>query len=199
MNLISNNCLGGFIYRDLLKSEYKNPFIWTGICYTDFPKLIASYNEINFNNIQLESVTGSYKGWFKIILDGKFKINNIHILFNKDAETPIYKEPNLYTNRPWKYVYEKWFKRLKRMIEKPAFIFYEKVNDYSQEFMDLLVNTATEKKMKLCVITDKNVIENEYVTKIDSSNLNEMPALPTNVKAVMNFYKDEISKWLKNV
>jgi hypothetical protein len=53
--------------------------------------------------------------------------------------------------------------------------------------------------MKLCVITDRNVIENEYVTKIDSSNLNEMPALPTNVKAVMNFYKDEINKWLKNV
>ena len=29
MFIISNNCLGGYIYRDILEKEYCSPFIWT--------------------------------------------------------------------------------------------------------------------------------------------------------------------------
>lgn len=53
MNIITNNCLGGFIYRDILKTEYQNPFIWTYIKTNEFIFLCENYNKINFHNYEL--------------------------------------------------------------------------------------------------------------------------------------------------
>ena len=54
MNIITNNCLGGFIYRDILKTEYQNPFIWTGIEIEKFIDFVDNFDKIDFTNVMIE-------------------------------------------------------------------------------------------------------------------------------------------------
>ena len=52
MNIISNDCTAGFIYKEI-NEEFKNPFIWTSIDIDNFIKLIENYDTLNFNNISI--------------------------------------------------------------------------------------------------------------------------------------------------
>ena len=55
MNIITNNCLGGHIYRDVLKTEYQNPFIWCFLePYFDFIKEYPLGTHIN-DCVELEN------------------------------------------------------------------------------------------------------------------------------------------------
>jgi len=47
MNIISNNCLGGFIYKDFLQIKYENPFIFSLMDYDDFLYLLENYETID--------------------------------------------------------------------------------------------------------------------------------------------------------
>jgi uncharacterized protein (DUF1919 family) len=54
MNIISNNCFGGYIYKNVLKEQYSTPFIWNRIYNNDLITLLKNFNKINFNNIELK-------------------------------------------------------------------------------------------------------------------------------------------------
>lgn len=54
MHIISNNCLGGYIYRDSLKQEYSTPFIWCKIKEDSFIPLTENLYKIDFTNYELK-------------------------------------------------------------------------------------------------------------------------------------------------
>lgn len=76
MVLIGNNCLVGYIYRDILKQEYQTPFIWSRIWKEDFEKLISQYDMLNFDNFELKKINSLNKSNndFYILLDDTIKI-----------------------------------------------------------------------------------------------------------------------------
>jgi uncharacterized protein (DUF1919 family) len=36
MNIIANDCAGAYLYRDSMKTEFLNPFIWSSIDIDNF-------------------------------------------------------------------------------------------------------------------------------------------------------------------
>ena len=52
MNIISNNCVGGFLYN-IKKEKYKNPFIWMRVTGESLKHLILDYDKIDFTNYEL--------------------------------------------------------------------------------------------------------------------------------------------------
>ena len=82
--LIGNNCLVGFIYRDILKYEYQTPFIWSRIWNDDFIKLLEHNKEIDFENFELKKVNKKINNKdndFYILLDNLVKIFFEHNFF----------------------------------------------------------------------------------------------------------------------
>lgn len=45
MNIISNNCVGGFLYN-IRKEKYKNPFIWMRVTGESLKRLIKEIMNI---------------------------------------------------------------------------------------------------------------------------------------------------------
>ena len=160
MNLITNRCLGAYIYRDILKESYKNPFIWTGIPYTDFTTLFESYSTLDFNNTRIGADDPKSLKGFYLVIDGKVKVEYSHVLFEWSANYPIQRGNNIYYNKPWEYIADKYAERLKRMIEPPVFMFMD--IDFNREYG--IADIAKVNKTPLIVITcDSSYPENEFV------------------------------------
>ena len=114
-NIISHNCVGARICQQK-NMEYGNPFMWCVIPPDDFYYLYTHYNEINYENIEIEEVNTDYK----VLVDGKIAVYYVHYKYDKNAATPIYKnEINVYYNKIKDYVIEKYKIRLKRMVKTP--------------------------------------------------------------------------------
>lgn len=90
MNIVSNNCTGGFIYSELLHSRFSNPFIWCRVSLDDFLFLMQYWDSINFLNARLvkhgELLDDTAP--FAIRVDDKFEIRYTHYYFNSRCETP---------------------------------------------------------------------------------------------------------------
>jgi uncharacterized protein (DUF1919 family) len=114
MNIISANCLGGHIYRDLLHVKYDNPFIWTRIDSDSFIHLLENYENINFNNFVLIKESNKLEN-FRIIIEDKIKIQFTHHKFDKNSIKPTVKNVDVYYNKIWEYIVEKYESRIKRL------------------------------------------------------------------------------------
>lgn len=123
MNIICNSCIGGFIYKNELKTSFKNPFIWNIIDFNSMYYMVKNFNQINFNNYELIKD----KKWnFSIVIDGKVKIQYVHYKFDSKSNKPITKYIDVYYNKIWEFIIEKYESRLKRMKEEnsnPLFLF----------------------------------------------------------------------------
>lgn len=156
MNIISNNCVSGFIQRDILKQAYNNPFIWTTIEEVDMKNLILHFDDIDFENVDL------YKDerWnFYIRIDDIVNVNLTHYKFAKEYDKPTIAGPNnndIFYNRIWEYIVEKYMARVNRMKtqnEKPIFILcgandrprYNFGNDYSLDILTEISNKTNYK------------------------------------------------------
>lgn len=53
MNLISNCCLGAFIY-EIKNEEFNNPFMWAMTNTDSFIYLMEHYDTINWDNIDFD-------------------------------------------------------------------------------------------------------------------------------------------------
>lgn len=129
MNIICNSCIGGFIYKNELKTSFKNPFIWNLIDFNSMYYLVKNFNIINFENYELIKDS---KWNFSLIIDKKIKVQYIHYKFNSKAKKPFTKYINVFYNKIWEYIVYKYETRLKRMkIEnsKPIFIFANWFNE----------------------------------------------------------------------
>lgn len=167
MNIISNNCCAGFIYKNLINQEYKNPFIWTLIYENDFLNLIKNYDRINFNNYTLENMYSKLiedKGIFYINIDNLVKCYFIHYHFNKLYNTITKIKSDIKYNKIWEYIIKKYNERvlkLKKCNESPIFLID---NQYGccEHIINESIKICNEKNYKLIIITeDKNKIKTE--------------------------------------
>lgn len=112
MNIISNNCLGAYIYRDVLHSTYANPFMWCRIYPDSFIKLLSDFGNIDFKNIQMSN---DDLRMFYYTIDNKIKIRWTHYLFNALYQKPTHIGINVYYGGVWEYILLKYINRLFRM------------------------------------------------------------------------------------
>lgn len=122
MNIISNSCIGAYLYKQFLKKPFNNPFMWTVVDFDSFIYLIEHWKEINFKDYVLVKDNN----WnFSIIIEGKIKIQFVHYKFNSNYKTPTLDNlGNVLYCKIWEYIIEKYEERIERMKtqnEEPIF------------------------------------------------------------------------------
>ena len=133
MNIISNNCVGAGIYKEL-NTEYNNPFMWCFITGNNFYKLIKEYDTINFHNIKvynsiLDKDVRAYDNTYSINIDNKLYAHYIHYICDSNYDTPT-KKSDITGEHSRDILYKdakllcinNYNKRLARMNEEPLFI-----------------------------------------------------------------------------
>lgn len=187
-NLISNNCIAGYIY-EFTNSIYDHPFMWSTIKYDSFNKLIDLYNEIDFNNINIQQTILNKKYWgntFAINIDNKdIYINYIHHIQDDNIKKlEIKKERNgnnLYYYDMKNYLKNLYLKRSKRMtenkIKEPIFII-GKTGFYSDDEFYKLIYKKTIYKKIICLppnftIDMGGIYPNTYIINIPQDKLIE--------------------------
>lgn len=159
MNIISNTCLSAIIQRDFIKQEYENPFCWNLIDFDSMYYLIKNYENINFDNIELTK----NKNWeFSLIIDKKVKVQYVHYKFNINDNNITKRGSDIFWNKIWEYIIDKYNERKNRMItknNKPIFIIGSihrwKYHTYSEKEIIKICELCTAKKYKL-IIVNKN-------------------------------------------
>lgn len=208
MNIIGNNCCGGYVYN-MLNTEYENPFIWSVIFADDMLKLIENFDSINFDNYEMinlkKEITDKNKlGWwqpriFGFLIDNTFSVYFIHVKYGTQIK-PTKIGTDIFYNKNYEYVYEKYEKRLKRMLtnnEEPKFlvIAYD-YNGWSKEKIEKLVSLNTQHKILL--ITEENVkTENPNIQIITTIELNKRGGKHYYPRQAVLGHKEEIIKKLE--
>lgn len=195
MNIISNNCIGGYIYTET-KTMYNNPFMWTNILTPEFVNLVNSYNNIDFLNY---NITYEHTGWndngdlpkntlvTTVHIDNLVDVYYTHHLYYSKYDT-IHKLTNgnrLLSNNMKDFVDEKYNSRIQRMIkvnEPPIFIYLEW--DYEKE-SDILLENKTD---NIIIISAK--YKTEIMPKMEIYNFND---ICPNIKHITPLYG---AKWL---
>lgn len=178
LNIISNCCAGGFIYRDFLKIKYQNPFIWNLTYDDDILKLIDLYDTINFNNIKLirfkdffsadyalGAPASQYNFLCGIEIDNKIKIFWPHNYYDPNCKKPTIRnyDNNIYYYKNYQLTIDNYMKRLNRNNSKPVFLLLTQ-----NKLLNL--NTAT----KICKLQNKNIIiitQYKELLKFNSRNI----------------------------
>ena len=176
MNIISNNCVGGFLYN-IKKEKYKNPFIWMRVTGESLKHLILDYDKIDFTNYEL---TKDNNWNFSIIVDNYITIHYSHYKFDAKYNKPTKVDNCIRSNKIWEYIIEKYEVRCKEMVEKPIFVIEAwngMYNDQPTEFkehstrewLNELYSDLTISKQNVYLIYDK-VIEGQWSDTIAVSN-----------------------------
>ena len=170
MNIISNCCLGGFIYQDVLKVQFSNPFIWSWLNQDDVIYLIQNYDKIDFNNYELSTYNNlplKDEVCFQLTIDDKIKIIYSHYQFikNKDVLEIDRTRNMVYHNKIWEYVVAKYDERLKRMIDEntpPVFLICDNRNG-SGTFSKSQVEILSSSKYKVMFFScyDYSMLNND--------------------------------------
>jgi len=152
--LIGNDCATGFIYRDVLKTPYYSPFIWSSLTYDLFLQVIENYTTLNFKNI----IVGNDKPLddFHILIDNKIKLRFSHCKFDKLCSVPKIIDINVYYNKIWEYIQEKYIKRTERMLSSkinPIYILH-----FDKNYLDKLMNSDVNSLDKLYKLNQKTLI-----------------------------------------
>ena len=130
MNIISNDCVAGYIYTKQLKTEFVNPFAWSSMNLENFSRLIGDYDTLNFKNIECnliinESTVCEFGSKIpQIIIDNTVEVNYFHYQQNQKYNVPTKVYGYKYYNDMLKYATDEYLKRLGRMREKPIFIWH---------------------------------------------------------------------------
>lgn len=189
MNIISNNCLGGYIYRDILKEEYQNPFIWTRLDNLDLINLLENFDIIKFENVELFKESNKLEK-FRLRIDDKIKLQFNHYLFDQKYDKPTVIGIDVHYNKIWKYIIDVYLKRLKRMQKEIDFIFIEDNGTYN---IDKIISIVQTKNIKTFIITNKK-------PKLISDTLVIVPHIKYKefqAHFYRDYYKNEIKDFLK--
>lgn len=154
MNLISNTCVGACLYK-CLNMNYGNPFCWNFIDFNSMYYLIENFENINFLDFTLIK---DAKWNFSIIIENKIKIQYVHYKFDKNATKIKIVKADVFYNKIWEYIVEKYKERLKRMNEKPIFIIasIHKYHYYTEPEIYKICELCRKKNYKL-VIANNNI------------------------------------------
>ena len=128
MQIVANNCLGGYIYRHY-NAKFLTPFVWNAISPDDYLKLVQNIRNINFNNVNMSidvNTKKKSKDKFVVVeMEYGIKLNFLHHNENDKFLTPT--KTNAITleckNIINKYFKETFTRRSKRMNLKDGFIF----------------------------------------------------------------------------
>lgn len=202
MILLSNNCFGGFIYKNILEEQYNSPFVWCRIWEDDYFTLIKDFENINFMNFEIhktkenEKINDLMECNFNIIIDNKIKVFYNHYRFSSKDDKIRKDGIDIYYNKIWEYIVEKYKERTKRMLTdktKPIILLHCQLGHYYNIQNDI-IKLCNNKKYKYILLTNTNeIIKNE-------NNL----ILPGNVLKYENpehytdYYKNEIKEFLCN-
>ena len=155
MNIVSNNCLGGYAFN-ILEMQHQNPFAFCTIFDDDFIYIMEHFNEINWSNIEILPVTREHldslrhqEAWhiisrfkdhkfsnsrrfFYVRVDDKVNIHMVHV-YERDGIVGCKKyRTSVATDDARTYIYNQWMRRLERMTEKPTYVvFPDAVGGYS--------------------------------------------------------------------
>lgn len=188
MNVISNNCCGGWLYTHN-KMEYNNPFMWSITQYDSIMYLLQHFYEINWANIKLSESPLRNKT-YQICVDKHVAIHYIHCLFNKDKSKPtkIFRPTignDIDYSLIWEYVYDKYITRVKRMIhtaEEPIFLLSPDASSctWSNDQIKALLGTKTCFK---CILITTNL---DISTKNDNFMIIHVPEYPSHSQVILS-------------
>lgn len=192
MNVICNNCAGGYFYRDVLKSEYSNPFIWTQIAAKEFLKLIEKFDEINFYNYEMLKMQKSdftdngdfgEHTWLNqhplgLRIDNVFTLWFSHILYKKDAITPQMISTNVYYKRHFELVIKTFHKRLARMTEPPVFFILDYAwFGWTYDLIRKAIDLSEKTKYKIVILTNRKIDNSKKAKIIFDEHLHTHPSV----------------------
>ena len=167
MNLITNDCIGAFLYMNVIKENFKNPFMWTRIDLNEFYKLIKLYKEIDFKEIKFTDRTSLKNNLFELCVDQKFNVLMPHMKFDKRCNKVIKRGNDVYYYKIWEYIIDKWYDRLKRMTEEPIFVCHL---DYKQTYDSTLDETLFNEIVKYC---ENNNIKSLFISQLKFDDMTE--------------------------
>ena len=122
MNIISNNCFGGFLYK-YAGMKYENPFIWTAINGSSLLEILFNYDSIDFSKIFLHDVSGHHS--YNLVIDDKLDVKFwSHYKYDSNAQVPYKNGDSIFSADIGKYILDTYSKRLARMKETPVFAVY---------------------------------------------------------------------------
>ena len=82
MNVISNNCCGGWFYR-LHHHQFNNPFIWMVASYETIYNTMMHFYDINWANINLTE-SNLRRNTFIITVDNIIELHYVHYIYSPD-------------------------------------------------------------------------------------------------------------------
>ena len=127
-NLIGNCCISSWITSKNLKQEFINPFTWCIMNFESSYNLIKYWDSLDFRNYELIKD----ENWnFSIIIDNKVKVQYVHYKFSPKYNKPTKIGDDIFYNKIWEYIVEKYETRLNKMLElkiKPIFILAQAKN-----------------------------------------------------------------------
>ena len=158
MNLISNCCLGAFLYQKY-GLEFSNPFMWCMLSITDMITLMTNYEKIDFNNYKIELDTyklNPYKTYM-LNLDNYLQIHYVHYIEDKNYKIPTKRNDDVLYCDAVNYLETKYKNRLNRMLndnEEPVFVMYcEQPYRYLYDKENIIKFIKTETKYKKILLT----------------------------------------------
>ena len=197
VNIVSNNCIGGYLYSDNLKIEHQNPFVWCSINLDNFCKLIKYYNEINFNNIECSLLTNNSgickQGSMtpKIVIDNMVEINYFHYIKNEKYKTPTKISGYVMYNNIEDYTVSLYKERVKRMTDQPLFIWdVTQAQWYNEEQINVTEMLETIKSEYKIVVYQPNVVEQVKDNIIILNKTNSSFEVNTSAKNIYQKIKD---------
>lgn len=174
MNLVGNSCIASWITNRILKCEFSNPFTW---CIMDFDSSYNSvkyWDDLDFTNYELVKD----QNWnFSIIIDKNVKIQYVHYKFNPKYNKPTKIGDDIFYNKIWEYIIEKYDSRVNRMLkykENPVFFFAcaksadNKRSNFSLEQQKKLVELNS--KYKIILSFDQMIKDDRIVTLEQNKN-----------------------------
>lgn len=204
MNLIGNCCISNFLLRHWGFGN-TNPFNWIDLDFSSFYNLLTGYEMINWAALSISCKQHPY--WppykvFELTIDKKVKLTFIHVLHFPNYPQPVIKGGNVYCDRPWEYIVQKYSKRVKRMLDAnqpPMFVHEWEHLDYNESAFQKLLDA--DLKYKVVAITNnqklKDVKKENLLVIYDPSGKGPGPEnhLPG---WFANTYKDVIKDFLKS-
>lgn len=207
MIIISNNCMGGFIYRDILKTQYCSPFIWTALSHDDFFDLCRDYDKINFLNIQDtidDTETTYHNNRNALLIDDRFLLKFHHVWEDASYEKPTVIEKwgagmNVMYKDPKTFIKEKYLARVTRMknCNKKLFVFYD-VGHPCHRVEELYEICETQKCFAIILTSEDVKIKSGRVLVLKTDNAWATAADGWH-KYILNQYSDVISHFIENL
>lgn len=135
--------------RDSLKQEYENPFCWNIIDANSMYNLIKNYDNIDFTNYKL---VRDEKWQFSIVIDDQVHVKYVHYHFSQFDYKVRVVGVDLFYNKIWEYIVEKYEKRLSRMKSDPIFIIGTTYPDdfYTLDEIRRICSIDTKYKIVIC-------------------------------------------------